>query len=257
MSNFLPNIFNMNSGILKIKKVHACVTILISLIFKCQIKFLLPCKKKKNYYICLGSNCYPRKMLSRIGIKPRKKEGELSCPFDLCITEVHNIAQILENNFSDYLENITYIAPKTNNNKSFIYRNTKYNINYIHDCCLKNVDEVKNRYKKRIENFTKLSETQPRIAYLLCVFNNDFTPDDINSIYNSLAKYRKTNPFKFAVFSFTDKFTNTKEKLNSEIIYKEYLPECGSYTYYQNWFRGALTPDESTFIGFYKDVCQL
>ena len=257
MHNLTPSIFYLDFGFLKIKKVHTCIIILISIIFKSQIRFMLHGHKKKNYFICLGTNCFPHKMLSRIGIKPRKKEGELSCPFDLCITSVHSIAQILENNFSDYLENIVYNTQNPQNNKSLRYRNIKYDINYIHDGCLKNIEELKLRYKKRIENFINLSANQKEIAYLLCVFNNEFTTDDINSIYNSLKKYRKNKPFKFAVFSFSDNYTNTKAKLNSEIIYKEYIPQCGSYAYQQNWFRGALTYNEQTFLAFYKDVCQL
>ncbi len=256
MSNLYQNIINLDFGLLKIKKIHACIIILIFIIFKCQIKFLLPVRKKKNFYICLGSNCYPRKMLSRIGIKPRKKEGELSCPFDLCATEVHNISKILENNFADYVENIICEGQHPTN-KKFIYRNSKYNINYIHDNTLNTVEQVKKRYAKRIENFINLSANNEEIAYLLCVFNNEFIPEDLNKIYDSLFKYRKNKPFKFAVFSFTDKYTNTKEKLNPGIIYNEYIPDCKASVYKYRWFIGKLTYNEPAFLSFYEDVCKL
>ena len=39
--------------------------------------------EKKYEIVSLGVNCLPRTILTRHGIKPRKADGELSCPFDL------------------------------------------------------------------------------------------------------------------------------------------------------------------------------
>ena len=37
--------------------------------------------------------------------------------------------------------------------------------------------------------------------------------------------------------SFVDNYTNIKEKLNPNIIFEEYIPDCGVKTYFQIWFK--------------------
>lgn len=206
-------------------------------LFNCYLSFCLPAKKKKNYYISLGTNCYARFRLSHAGIKPRKKEGELSGPFDLCLTKTSSIAQILENNFDDYIENIKFATTQEEGFDKYIYRNDKYNINYVHDTDLETLAQMKKRYEKRIKNFLTISKNAEELVYLQFIFNNDFTPEDLSSTYNSLKRLRNNKPFKFAVFSFVDNYTNIKEKLNPNIIFEEYIPDCGVKTYSQIWFK--------------------
>lgn len=206
-------------------------------LFNCYLSFCLPTKKKKNYYISLGTNCYARFRLSDSGIKPRKKEGELSCPFDLCLTSAHSVALILKNEFNDYIENIKVDTDKKQEAVIYHYRNEKYNICYVHDSDLETLDDMKKRYEKRIQNFLTISKNAEELVYLQFIFNNDFTPEDLSSIYNSLKRLRNNKPFKFAVFSFVDNYTNIKEKLNPNIIFEEYIPDCGVKTYSQIWFK--------------------
>lgn len=234
MFNFCPKVININFNWFKLKKIHARVDIRI---FGCLIRFLLPHKKELNRYISLGTNCYARYMLSKIGKKPRRKDGELSYPFDLCITTPNNIAKILKNNFEDYVQNIQIATTQEPNFDKYIYRNEKYNINYIHDNNLDTLDKIKNRYNKRIENFKSIAEHQPDIVFLMFIIADKFHPEDINSIYNSLEKYRNSKPFKFAVFYITDNYTNIKDELLPEIIYNEYIPECGAIEYKTNWVK--------------------
>ena len=240
--------------LLKFRKVHARV-ILVLLNFR--ISFLLPYKKKKNYYISLGTNCYARFMLSKIGVKPRKKEGELSCPFDLCVTEVRNTTQILENRFADYLDFIESTTEKSENTGKNLYRNRKYNITYIHDDDLDTIEKFKLRYKKRIQNFLTLSKTKKELVYLQFIFGNEFNPEDLNRTYKSLENLRQNKPFKYAVFTFSNKYTNIRDRINPKIIYNEYIPECGYETYKREWPKRNCFWTDSTVEQICEDVCKL
>ena len=155
----------------------------------------------------------------------------------MCLTSAHSVALILKNEFNDYIENIKVDTDKKQEAVIYHYRNEKYNICYVHDSDLETLDDMKKRYEKRIQNFLTISKNAEELVYLQFIFNNDFTPEDLSSIYNSLKRLRNNKPFKFAVFSFVDNYTNIKEKLNPNIIFEEYIPDCGVKTYSQIWFK--------------------
>ena len=70
---------------------------------------------KKTYEIVsLGTNCLPRTILTRAGIKPTKAEGELSTPFDLVAHKLSNIVHYLQTDFSDYFDDIYFDIRKRN-----------------------------------------------------------------------------------------------------------------------------------------------
>ncbi len=186
-------------------------------------------KYKPNTFIALGTNCYVRTKLTQYGIKALKKYGELSYPFDLCVTPIESIAGIIEKDFSDYLEDI-----QQTKNKDFNWENTKYNIQYQHDKNLSIKDFLK-RYKKRIKNFKQLYK-QENICYITTV-KNPYDVKDINRIYNALRhKHGINTKFKYFVCNFISqnekKFIN-KQKLNEEILYTEII--C-SESYWKDWF---------------------
>ena len=67
--------------------------------------------EKKYEIVSLGCNCMPRTVLTRLGIKPRKAQGELSCPFDLVKHNSQRIIYYLETDFKDYLDDLHFIFP--------------------------------------------------------------------------------------------------------------------------------------------------
>ena len=69
---------------------------------------------KKVEIVSLGINCLPRTVLTRNRIKPRKAEGELSCPFDLALHILPNIVHYLETDFCDYFSDIYFEIRKRN-----------------------------------------------------------------------------------------------------------------------------------------------
>ena len=66
-------------ALFKFEKIYGRVFIKV---FGVNISFVMP-PKICNYYISLGQNCFVRTILTRYGIKAKRKQGELSCPFDL------------------------------------------------------------------------------------------------------------------------------------------------------------------------------
>lgn len=180
------------------------------------------CHKKLNSYISLGTNCFVRRIFTEYGLKPKKKQGELSCPFDLCHMSVKSVAEILENNFYDFTDNITAYGDE---NTTLRWFNKKYSIGFNHDTTL-TLNEFKERYQKRIENFRNISHNAKFLTYAMAVYNRNFCPEDLNRIYNALLKLRNGQDFEFIVLSFVDNSSPEKSfninNLNPSIKYNEY-----------------------------------
>ncbi len=185
---------------------------------------------RKNYYVSLGSNCFPRFKLTTVGLKAKRKNGELSCPFDLCVTPIHSTAQILSNDFKDYFDGLYFDEDKR------IWKNKDYNITYIHDDNLTG-DEFVLRYKRRIENFKNIISLNQEVFFVLVDFNRDYSVEDINVIYNYILNLRNDKPFKFIFISFVDNNSPklSTSDLNKNIFHKEYKTDISVKKFYETW----------------------
>ncbi|CCY25347.1 putative uncharacterized protein [Brachyspira sp. CAG:484] len=183
----------------------------------CGLKLTFHLPEKKNYYISLGTNCFVRMAFTKFYLKPARLRGELTCPFDLCVTPVKSLAEILENEFSDYFNDVEF-DEETN-----YYINRKYLIHFIHDGHLTR-DEFLTRYKKRVENFLSITKDKAPKKYILCCDQNDLSVDVLNRIYNSLLKLRNGKPFKFYVINFLHDNPPKIDLsgLNRAILYNEF-----------------------------------
>ena len=88
-----------------------------------------------------------------------------------------------------------------------------------------------------INNFRNLTNTSLDIKYFITCYNNEFSVDILNRIYNALLKLRGDKRFKFYVFNFIDKHSTDKNilSLNKNILYKEY--DVGDIVeFYKNWY---------------------
>lgn len=170
-----------------------------------------------NEIISLGTNCFSRAFLTKLKIKPRRKNGELSWPFDLCTTPLNSLIEILESNFQHFFESLVYVE----SNDTWL--NQKYNINFLHDHKL-TLETFKSKYQKRIVNFQNISQDNKPKKYVLTIFNRDFTIEQLNKIYTLLLSIRENRQFDFIVLSFVD--NNSPEiflnELNQNIKYYEY-----------------------------------
>jgi hypothetical protein len=101
---------------------------------------------KKYKIISLGDCCFTRQMLTWMGIKPSKENGELTHPFDLSANSLSNIADCIYNDFRYFCD-----PEHIKNNTHTIYGGS-----YPHDDMdFAENDSVKFRikYLRRISNF--------------------------------------------------------------------------------------------------------
>ena len=63
-------------------------------------------KELKQTIISLGSNCFVRSVLTRHGLIQDRRQGYLSCPFDLCHSYLKAIIHFVDTNFEDYFEDV-------------------------------------------------------------------------------------------------------------------------------------------------------
>lgn len=181
--------------------------------------FVMPAKKK-NYYISLGSNCFVRRVLTKYGIKPPKKHGELSFPFDLNITPLNSLVELLENDFQGFFDSLV-LNEDCKERKMWI--NTKYSIQFVHDENL-TLEGLKKRYTARINNFKNISKNSNSVKYVMACYHRNFSQENLNRVYNSLLKLREGKEFKFIILSFIEGTAPDKDfaELNPNIIYKEF-----------------------------------
>lgn len=165
-----------------------------------KMVFVMPAKKK-NFYISLGYNCFSRWVLTKFGLKPRKKQGELSFPFDLVTTPINSLVQILENDFEDFCDDL-YLEDTAEFGK--MWKNRKYNICFPHDGGLSR-EELIQRYFARIDNFHKIVLNSENLCFVMTIFDRNYTNSALNSIYNSLQKLRQGREFDFCVVCLADK----------------------------------------------------
>lgn len=169
-------------------------------------------QKNDNYkIISLGSNCFPRRILTENGLKPSKEEGELSLPFDLCVTPIASLIEILQTNFEYYLKEFKY------NNDLNAWFNKKYGIYYNHDtdCSIDEKNKLIERFSKRINNFRKVTN-EAQYIYFTIASDCKFNQTDINTLYNVLSEIKDKNSFTLVIFDFFN--SNLKQTEGIEII---------------------------------------
>lgn len=78
----------------------------IDLLFKFPQEKLYEKYNHKYIIIPFGENCFPRTLTSINGIKPYRKEGELTCPFDQVFSLFTDNVDLFVNNFDDFFDNL-------------------------------------------------------------------------------------------------------------------------------------------------------
>lgn len=177
---------------------------------------------KKYEVISLGGNCLPRTILTRGGIKPSKAEGELSCPFDLVFHNLSRIIHYLENNFSDYFDDIYFDIKKKNFldfRKKGLWKKYDGTI-FFHDrdCKYNDREKLETRIRNRITNFRNILKSEIPILFVLNIQNY---PEEIDNLYKILKTLRKNKKFKLAIIDIGE---IVKNKSDNDDIYILQLP---------------------------------
>ncbi len=162
---------------------------------------------KKNIIISLGCDCFSRMCATAIGIKPRKRFGEPSMPFDLSWHPAEALLHYLKTDFKDFFDDITY-----DDNLNY-YINKKYQSLFNHDKDCKNTEKgyrkLINRYKARIKNFKNALQSDKHLFFIYRTFAGE--ENYCNEIYYFLNEKRQGKKFKLIII-------DTEEKMNSSLL---------------------------------------
>ena len=194
--------------------------------------------KNYNYkIISLGWTCLPRTVTTRWGLKPRKSQGEKSCPFDLAVHSYDTVCQLLDNNFEDYL-NSRFLEIEKLKDGNLIVINKKYKCRFNHEKGQHWIDndfsKLKDTYQKRINNFYDYIKSYP-ILFILEKSDNVLPEELVEIIVRKFPKLKfkllvincSTNKYPDSYYQHESIIPFHLKKPSSDYIW--FLPRC-----YQN-----------------------
>jgi len=164
-------------------------------VFEKRRQQFLAAQHEKNIYgykiVSLGYDCFSRTIPTLWGIKPRKKQGEKGCPFDLSDNPLPAVVKYLENDFKGYFNSLAYNKQL----KSWWLADDE--IVYCHedDCTETSRSIVTERFAGRINNLRQILYQDTRPALFISHFNPMLAPADINEteqLYNRMYKTLQT-----------------------------------------------------------------
>lgn len=174
--------------------------------------------RDKFHIISLGTNCFVRMTLNLWELKPRKREGEMTMPFDLSIHPLESVLCFLKNDFNDYFDDVVF------DEQNQFWINPKYGIEFIHDKA-NDRQLFESRYKDRIKNFSlALNDNKP----CLFVCHVQGNPDAclINNLYETLKNKCTNKNFKLILAVFNGTVENCDENIKiyaRNFPYEDYL----------------------------------
>jgi len=142
-----------------------------------------------DHIISLGGDCFPRVSLTKIKIKKDRSQGELSYPFDLSVTPLKNVIDMIWSDFDKFheykleevdneilIELVNYPGTYLNHEspmKDNIFYEQEGSLYFVKD----KYKKLKERYINRIDNFRKILSSEKNILFVLhltgCTSNED------------------------------------------------------------------------------------
>ncbi len=206
---------------------------------------------KKVEIVSLGVNCLPRTFLTRNGIKPSKAQGELSCPFDLVKHPFDSIIYNLDNNFENYTDDLFFVLRKRfifDFRQKGLWQKPDGTI-FFHDkdCKAKDLDKLKTRITKRIENFRSITKSERPVLFVICIYENT---DKIEELYTVLKTIRQDRKFTLAILNFSDKIIQTPNAYVLNLIppYKNYSAKWNITRFVKSKLGQYIEHNISSFI---------
>ena len=161
--------------------------------------------EKQYEIVSLGCNCLVRTILTRGGVKPSKKEGELSCPFDLVSHPLPTIIKCLKTDFDGYLDDLFFEVRKRNfldfRKKGIWQKSDGTKFFHDKDCKINDVQKIKTRISNRINNFKQIIKSDTPILFVINVIENG---ECLETLYNELVKLCPHKKFKLAILDFNN-----------------------------------------------------
>lgn len=143
-----------------------------------------------QHVISLGHFCAVASELDKLGLR------EASLPFDWIITPLDSLIELINNNFSDFLNpELLYRDSKL----PYIVINKKYNVAFYHDFkeskpISDQIEEVQRKYSRRVARFYDyIKEATLFVRYIETKEEYEYIIQNYSSLLDLLKKYNKEN----------------------------------------------------------------
>lgn len=148
----------------------------------------------RNYKIIpVGNYCLPRVITTINRIKPPKKYGEETFPFDLCFSDFVSNTHFINSKFNGFFDDLEF------DEKLNYYVNKKFNYIFNHDN--EPLDDFKKRYNKRIDNlYNAVSDTSKHVFFLIATFD-PIKNDEVKIFTETINKYRNSNTYGIIIIN--------------------------------------------------------
>lgn len=159
---------------------------------------------KKNYkIISLGTYCFSRVITTANKLKPRRKEGEKTCPFDLAsFSDFNSIINLVDTNFLNFYNDLDKDEQKRWCNKDI-------GVIFPHDNELSKEQFIE-RYNKRIENLYGYFKDENTHKFILISSSSFIDIYQIEALICVLKKYMNKEDFDIILINQSDKFNKYK-----------------------------------------------
>ena len=152
-------------------------------------------QRNKYAIIPFGCYCMPRVITTLCNLKPKKENGEKTCPFDLAFfDDINSNTELLKTKFENFFENLEY------DKKRKLWVNKNYQATFLHDGDL-NFEEFKEKYSKRIENlYNYINNKNKHIFFVIATFT-PIENKQIQDLINAIKQYRNETEFTIIIIN--------------------------------------------------------
>lgn len=191
-----------------VKSAHQLVQNLVDERFAYAIENIEARRRNLSVYqdvevISLGFDCLSRAVTTRWGLKKPRQLGELTHPFDTSIHPPAAVRHLLETDFADYMENVTFSSSDGENFPVRRDLGIKFNHESGDQWANDNFFALKETYERRVRNFKlAVGATSPTVFLLHTHGADTKTIEDVKAIFENLRSRRGDKPTRF-VWLFT------------------------------------------------------
>ncbi len=195
--------------------------------------------------ISLGWNCNSATQGVNNGLRRKKADGYMTCPFDKIISNYKGIIQCIKDDFisfldTDYLEVKNIVPYSGGASENFIY-NKKYKFVFNHESpghanlyitenwekginhfVMNNFEEFINRYRARIQNFKNLINSDKHINFLIT--RPKTKKEDLYELTDVLKNKYPNLSFDYIIF---EKNYNNTANLDEYEYFKNHMIDLG------------------------------
>ena len=202
---------------------------------------------KKNYkIISLGTYCFSRVITTANKLKPRRKEGEKTCPFDLAsFSDFNSIINLVDTNFLNFYNDLDKDEQKRWCNKNI-------GVIFPHDNELSKEQFIE-RYNKRIENLYGYFKDENTHKFILISSSSFIEIYQIEALIRVLKKYMNKEDFDIILINQSDKFNKYKGE-NVYVINQNKNVKAFKHMAKQDWVSAIFKRTEIEALKIYIEV---